>query len=184
MLLIPPCKRAEECAGAIFAAAGAEKLQTACNTLAPIQIDKAVITPGFNLPAKYVIHTTGPVYHDGQHGEAELLYNCYINSLKLAAENKCQSIAFPLISSGIFGYPKADALKVGTRAILDFLSDHDMDVYLVVFDKAAFSVSTQLLGDVKSYIDQYYVDERFETRRRRKLLDVERSALLSKEMCM
>lgn len=170
--------------GAIFAAAGANELRTACNALAPIKTGEAVITPGFNLPAKFIIHTAGPVYQGGQHGEPDLLYASYINSLTLAAENRCRSIAFPLISSGIFGYPKAEALKVATKAIQDFLRDNDMDVYLAVFDKAAFSVSTQLLGDIESYINERYVEERLETRRQRKLLDVERSLLSRKEAAM
>jgi O-acetyl-ADP-ribose deacetylase (regulator of RNase III) len=121
--------------GAIFSAAGARELQAACDKLAPIKTGDAVVTPGFNLPAKYVIHAAGPVYRDGKHGEEELLRAAYTNSLKRAVENKCESIAFPLISSGIYGYPKADALRVATSAIRDFISDHDIDVSLAVLDK-------------------------------------------------
>jgi O-acetyl-ADP-ribose deacetylase (regulator of RNase III) len=121
--------------GAIFKAAGARELQAACDRLAPIKTGEAVITPGFGLPAKYVIHTAGPVYRDGKHGEEELLRACYQNSLRLAAENACASVAFPLISSGIYGYPKDDALRVATDAIRDFLLDckEDMDVSLALF---------------------------------------------------
>jgi O-acetyl-ADP-ribose deacetylase (regulator of RNase III) len=121
--------------GAIFSAAGARELQAACNKLAPIKTGEAVITPGFALPAKYVIHAAGPVYRDGKHGEEELLRAAYTNALKRAVENSCGSVAFPLISSGIYGYPKDEALRVATAAIRDFLSEHDIDVSLAVFDE-------------------------------------------------
>lgn len=163
--------------GSIFKAAGAAELQAACDKLAPIQTGEAVITPGFRLPARHIIHTAGPVYRDGKHGEKEQLSSCYLNSLKLAVENNCESIAFPLISSGIYGYPKAEALRVATAAIQSFLTEHDMDVLLVVFDKAAFTVSETLLGEVASYIDEHYVDEHWDKQRDRKLLDVEAEAL-------
>ena len=120
--------------GAIFSAAGADMLQAACNQLAPIKTGEAVITPGFNLPAKYVIHTAGPVYHDGNQGEEALLRSCYLNALELAVKHDCESIAFPLISSGIYGYPKDEALRVATAAIRDFISEHNIDVLLVVFE--------------------------------------------------
>ena len=166
--------------GAIFAAAGAERLQAACDAYAPIQVGEAVITQGFDLPAKYVIHAAGPVYRDGKHDEEDLLRSCYINSLALAVKHDCESIAFPLISSGIYGYPKAEALCVATDAIRDFISDHDMEVCLVVFDRAAFEVSGALLGEVESYIDEHYVEERSDNRRQ--LLDVERQALSDEDM--
>ena len=122
--------------GAIFQAAGAEQLQAACDKLAPIRTGEAVITDAFALPARYVIHTAGPVYRDGTQGEEALLRACYTNSLSLAREHGCKSIAFPLISSGIYGYPKDAALAVATDAINIRLSHDDMDVSLVVFDKA------------------------------------------------
>jgi O-acetyl-ADP-ribose deacetylase (regulator of RNase III) len=161
--------------GAIFAAAGVRELQATCDKLAPIKTGEAVITPGFALLAKYIIHAAGPVYRDGKRGEEAELRAAYTNSLKLAVENKCESVAFPLISSGIYGYPKDDALSVATAAIRDFISENDIDVSLVVFDKAAFTVSADLLGDVQSYIDEHYVDEH--TAARRRLLDVEETAL-------
>jgi O-acetyl-ADP-ribose deacetylase (regulator of RNase III) len=161
--------------GAIFKAAGARELQAACDKLAPIKMGEAAITPGFALSAKYVIHAAGPVYHDGNHDEEKLLRSAYTESLRLAIENKCESIAFPLISGGIYGYPKEEALKVATSAIRDFLADHDMDVYLAVFDKAAFAVSEKLLGDVAIYIDEHYAREH--QIKRWQLLDVEREAL-------
>jgi O-acetyl-ADP-ribose deacetylase (regulator of RNase III) len=146
--------------GAIFRAAGTDELQAACDPLAPIQTGEAVITPGFKLPAKYIIHTAGPVYRDGLQGEETKLQACYLNSLKLATQTKCKSIAFPLISSGIYGYPKAEALRVANEVIQKYLANHDLSVYLAVFDKEAFTVSEKLLGDVKSYIDEHYVDQR------------------------
>ena len=146
--------------GAIFNAAGADMLQNVCDGLAPIKTGEAVITQGFNLPARFIIHTAGPVYRDGRHGEEALLRSCYTNSLELAVKYYCESIAFPLISSGIYGYPKAEALRVATAAIRDFISRRDIDVSLVVFDKASFAVSEVLLGAVESYIGEHYVEER------------------------
>lgn len=168
--------------GAIFSAAGAERLQNACDALSPIKTGEAVITKGFNLPAKYIIHTAGPVYRGGNEGEETLLRSCYMNSLELAMEYKCESIAFPLISSGIFGYPKTEALRVATSAIRDFLSDNDIDVSLVVFDKEALSVSEKLLGAVESYIDEHYVEEKEHYYARRQLLSVEEEALSNASM--
>ncbi|NLY60266.1 MAG: RNase III inhibitor [Clostridiales bacterium] len=157
--------------GAIFKAAGEAELQSACQKLSPIKTGEAVITPGFRLPAKYIIHTAGPIYRDGNQGEEELLRSCYINSLQLALENKCESIAFPLISSGIYGYPKTDALKIATCAIKDFLAEHDMDVYLVIFDKESFAVSQEILGEVKAFIDENYVGDYEEIHKSRLLYD-------------
>lgn len=162
--------------GAIFRAAGERELQAACNQAAPIKTGEAAITPGFGLPSKYVIHAAGPVYSFWNKSQSrELLRSAYIESLKLAKQNGCESIAFPLISSGIYGYPKDEALAVARSAIEDFLRDHDMEVYLAVFDKSSFRISKALLGDVKSYIDQHYVDTHRVTRRQ--LLDVEEDAL-------
>ena len=125
--------------GAIFRAAGHRELQAACDKLAPIQTGEAVITPGFNLPAKYIIHTAGPIWYGGQRGEENLLRACYTNSLRLAAEHDLKSVAFPLISSGIYGYPPHDALVVAVKAIRDFLSEHDIAVTLTVLDKKLLS---------------------------------------------
>ncbi len=162
--------------GAIFRAAGAAKLQAACDKLAPIKTGEAVITQGFDLPAKFVIHTAGPVYNKRNPEESEkLLRSAYTASLRVAIENECESIAFPLISSGIYGYPKDEALQVATSAIRNFLDEHDIEVNLVLFDKSAFVISRKLLGEVKSYIDEHYVDTH--EVKRRKLLDVERQAI-------
>ena len=168
--------------GAIFNAAGAAELQAACERLAPIQTGEAVITPGFNLPAKHVIHAAGPVYRDGKHGEEELLRSCYTNSLELAQKNGCESIAFPLISSGIYGYPKDEALSVATSAIGKWLLKNDMDVSIVVLDKAAFMLSQKLLSEVKAFIDENYVGNcEYMRRSSRHLLDVEKRALAAED---
>ncbi len=162
--------------GAIFQAAGPKRLQEACNKVAPIQTGGAAMTPGFDLPAKYVIHAAGPVYsHWNKEQSRALLRSAYIESMKLAEEKGCESIAFPLISSGIYGYPKDEALEVARLAIEEYLQDHDMEVYLAVFDKSSFLISKALLGGVESYIDEHYVD----THRisRRQLLHVEEMAL-------
>lgn len=119
----------------------------------------AVITPAFDLQAKYVIHTVGPVWDGGGYGEEETLRNCYDNSLKLAVENKCKSIAFPLISTGNYGFPKDKALQIAISAFSTFLLEHEMTIFLVVFDRTSFKLSEKLFQSVASYIDENYVDE-------------------------
>ena len=131
--------------GAIFRAAGRRELQAACDKLAPIQTGEAVITPGFNLLAKFIIHTAGPIWRGGRFGEENLLRACYTNSLKLAAENNLRSIAFPLISSGIYGYPPPEAFKVAVKAIKDFLNQNDLEVFLTVLDKSLLDSAAQAL---------------------------------------
>jgi O-acetyl-ADP-ribose deacetylase (regulator of RNase III) len=121
--------------GAIFAAAGAGELQAECDGIGYCPVGGAVITKGYALPARYIIHTVGPVWQGGTHNEEELLSSCYLNSLKLALEHGLASVAFPLISSGIFGYPVDKAMKVAVSAIGRFLLEHEMSVYLVVFGK-------------------------------------------------
>jgi len=167
--------------GAIFKAAGASALQTACDKVAPIKKGEAAITPAFALPCKYVIHAAGPIYHHCNAEQSEtFLRSAYTESLNLAVKNKCESIAFPLISSGIYGYPKMEALQVATSAIRSFIESNDMDIFLTVFDKSAFAVSEKLLGDVASYIDDNYVEEH--QVRRRELFDVEGKALNSETL--
>ena len=162
--------------GAIFKAAGALELQAACDKLAPIKTGEAVITPGFGLRAKFIIHASGPVYSQRNKEQNEqLLRAAYTNSLKRAVENNCISIAFPLISSGIYGYPKDEALQVATSAIQDFLKDYDLEVTLVVFYKSSFAVSRELLGAVESYIDEHFFEKH--QIKRRQLLDAEKGAL-------
>ena len=145
--------------GAIFSAAGDEKLQEECDIIGKCDAGEAVITSGYNLPAKYIIHTVGPIWHGGNVGEANLLHNCYINSLKLALQYKCKSIAFPLISSGIYGYPKDKALQIAISAIAEFLINHEMTIYLVVYDKKAFVLGEKLFSAIEKYIDDNYVEQ-------------------------
>ncbi len=145
--------------GAIFSAAGKEKLQEECDTLRKCNAGEAVITSGYSLPSKYIIHTVGPIWKDGNSGEEALLHNCYINSLELALEYKCKSIAFPLISSGIYGYPKDKALQTAISAIGQFLIKNEITVYLVVYDKKAFVFSEKLFFAIEKYIDDNYVEQ-------------------------
>ncbi|TWT14290.1 macro domain-containing protein [Planomicrobium sp. CPCC 101079] len=145
--------------GAIFQAAGARELQTACDKIGHCPVGSAVITDGFQLDAKSIIHTVGPVWRGGSQNEERLLRSCYETSLKLALDNEYESIAFPLISSGIYGYPKEQALQVAVSAISAFLMEHEMLVYIVVFDKKAFRLSEKLFNSIDAYIDEHYVDE-------------------------
>ena len=153
--------------GAIFSAAGAKELQAECDKIGGCEVGEAVITKGYNLPAKYIIHTVGPIWQGGHANEAQLLHNCYINSLNLALKHKCESIAFPLISSGIFGYPKDQALHVAISAISEFLLNNEANVYLVLFDKNAVTLSEKLFTAITEYIDDHYVDERLLKERHR-----------------
>ncbi|MDO4787611.1 MAG: macro domain-containing protein [Johnsonella sp.] len=144
--------------GVIFQAAGKKKLEKACGELAPIQTGEAVITPGFDLPAKFIIHTAGPVYSVKNKEESErLLRSSYMNSMKKALEYQCSSIAFPLISSGIYGYPKEEAFKTAVSAIEEILRENELEVFLVIYDKQSFSIGKDLLGEIESYIDEHYL---------------------------
>jgi O-acetyl-ADP-ribose deacetylase (regulator of RNase III) len=144
--------------GAIHKAAGPELLAE-CQTLGGCEVGEAKITKGYRLPAKYVIHTVGPVWQDGKSNEEKLLADCYRNSLKLAKEYKLESIAFPLISSGAFGYPKDKALKTAIAVIGDFLLENEITVFLVVYDRAAFMLSEKLFSTITEYIDDKYTEE-------------------------
>ena len=141
--------------GAIHRAAGPELLAE-CRTLGGCETGEAKITKGYRLPARYVIHTVGPIWHGGSHGEKELLTPCYRHSLELAAANGCESVAFPLISAGAYGYPKDEAMTVAVETITSFLEDHDLTAYLVVFGHTEFMTGKALYRDVREYIDDVY----------------------------
>lgn len=142
----------------IHRAAGPELL-TAREKIGRIGVGEAAITPGFGLNAKFVIHTVGPVWRGGLLGERKLLRGCYEASLALAAENGCASIAFPLISTGNYGFPKDEALQIALDAIRGFLNDHEMLVSLVVFDRESFRLSRERYREVASFIDENYIQE-------------------------
>ena len=140
---------------AIHEAAG-EALYCACMGHGKLEVGKAVITLAFSLPCKYVIHTVGPWWKGGENGEETLLRSCYRESLKLGVANKCKSIAFPLIASGTFGFPKDKVLKIAVDEISSFLFDNEMLVYIVVYDKTSYSISEKLFTDIVDYIDDNY----------------------------
>ena len=144
--------------GAIHRTAG-PKLLHECRTLGGCRIGQAKITRGYRLPAKYVIHTVGPVWQGGGHGERELLISAYRSSLELAVKYHCESVAFPLISSGVYGYPKDQVLRVAVDTIGDFLLQHDLTVYLVIFDRASYTIGGKLFANIAAYIDDRYVEE-------------------------
>lgn len=144
--------------GAIHRAAGPDLLKE-CRTLGGCRTGQAKITKGYRLPADYVIHTVGPVWRGGGAGERQLLVSAYRNSLELAAAHSFRTVAFPLISSGVYGYPREQAFQVAVDTIGDFLLSHEMTVYLVIFDRAACAIGEKLFADITAYIDDRYVEE-------------------------
>ena len=166
--------------GAIHRAAGPELLEE-CRTLGGCETGEAKITKGYRLPARYVIHTVGPVWHGGTYGEKELLSACYRHSLELAAANGCESIAFPMISAGAYGYPKDQALSVAVDEITRFLLDHEMMVWLVVFGHEELVTGKKLFRDIREYIDDVYAEKHIrpniEYSRRRRWQEDEKAAL-------
>lgn len=148
--------------GAIHKAAGKE-LKEYCKKLGGCRTGDAKITPAFDLKQKYIIHTVGPVWKGGFFKEEEKLRSCYRNSLNLAKEYEAESVAFPLISSGAYAFPKKKAINIAKEEITEFLKDNEMTVYIVIFDSKAFEISKKLFTDVKEYIDKNYVDMSFRT---------------------
>lgn len=151
--------------GAIHRAAGPELLAE-CRTLGGCEVGRAKITKAYNLPCNYVIHTVGPVWRGGLFGEKKLLKSCYRESLELAQKYDCESVAFPLISSGAYRFPKEQALQIAVSTISEFLLEHDMQVTLVAYDRNSFCVSKKLIRDIQEFIDEHYVDTHFDARNR------------------
>lgn len=145
---------------AIYRAAGTGELLAARENIGKINPGEAYITPGFNLPASYIIHTVGPVWEGGSAGERDVLKQCYVNSLNIALMHNFESIAFPLISSGTYAFPKTEALGIPLSVFSEFLENSDMDIYLVVYDRESVRVSERLFPDMDSYIDDKYVSEK------------------------
>ena len=160
--------------GAIHAAAG-PKLFEARKIIGDIPVGSAVATPAFKLNAEYVIHTVGPIWRGGTEHEIESVKECYKNALKEALEKKCKSVAFPLISTGTYGFPKSEALQIAISVISEFLLLHDMKVFLVVYDRTSYSLSEKLFMAVAEFIDDNYIEEHpeyYQNRRRRQEFDV------------
>lgn len=144
---------------AVYAAAGKEALLAERKKIGKMNVGQASVTPAFALNAKYIIHTVGPAWVDGKHGELADLRNCYVNSLNLAQKLGCDSIAFPLIATGVYGFPKAETLRIAISVFSDFLLKADMEIILVVFDKESFVLSDKVFSDVDSYINENYASE-------------------------
>lgn len=137
---------------AIYEAAGMEALLDERARIGDMEPGQAAATPAFALDAKYIIHTVGPAWQGGDHGEKETVAQCYRNCLREAVRLECESIAFPLISTGTYGFPKDAALDIAVKEFTDFLNDHEMDISLVVYDKESFALSSELFSDIRSYI--------------------------------
>ena len=148
---------------AVYEAAGIDELLAQRRKIGFMKEGDVAITPGFKLTAKYIIHAVSPFYKDGKSGEEELLRSCYKKNLKLAYKNQCKSIAFPLISTGCFGYPKEEGMRIALDEINSFLMKHDMLIYLVVFDNEATRLGLNLYSDLEEYIDNNYVCDKRKT---------------------
>lgn len=147
---------------AVYEAAGRDVLLAERKKIGKIARGQAAVTPAFGLQAKYIIHTVGPRWYDGRKREADTLRSCYENSLRLAKEKGCGSIAFPLISTGVYGFPKELALQIVTGTVSKFLTQEDMMIYLVVFDRKATRLSEKLFEKIDAEIDDAYVSKKRE----------------------
>ena len=154
---------------AIYQAAGADELLAERKKVGCIERGDIAVTGAYALNAKYIIHTVGPVWVDGKHEEFEILESCYEKSLQKALELGCDSIAFPLISTGVYGFPKDKALQIAVSVFSRFLLQNEMQIILVVFDKKAFQLSRQLVGEIDSYIDANYIRQKRRTEYSRRL---------------
>ena len=150
---------------AIYQAAGEQELTASCEAIGRCDLGRAVCTPAFGLPAKYIFHAVCPAWHGGFFGEAKQLAGAYHSALELAAEYHCESVAFPLLSSGNYGYPKEQAFRIAVDTITQYVMEHDLTVYLVLYDRHSLAVSRKLSASVEEYIDDHYVaqnDESYE----------------------
>lgn len=165
---------------AIYQAAGEQELTAVCEAIGHCDLGRAVCTPAFGLPAKYIIHAVCPAWHEGFFGEAKQLAGAYYSALELAAEYHCESVAFPLLSSGNYGYPKEQAFRIAVDTITQYVMEHDLTVYLVLYDSDSLAVSRKLFASVEEYIDDHYVaqnDESYRFSRRRRLEEEDNAAL-------
>ena len=156
---------------AIYQAAGEQELTAACEAIGHCEPGRAVCTPAFGLPAKYIFHAVCPAWQGGGFGEAEQLAGVYHSALELAAKYHCESVAFPLLSSGNYGYPKEQAFRIAVDTITQYVMEHDLTVYLVLYDRHSLAVSRKLFASVEEYIDDHYVaqnDESYQFDRRRR----------------
>ena len=156
---------------AIYQAAGEQELTAACEAIGRCDLGRAVCTPAFGLPAKYIFHAVCPAWQGGGFGEAEQLAGAYHSALELAAEYHCESVAFPLLSSGNYGYPKEQAFRIAVDTITQYVMERDLTVYLVLYDRHSLAVSRRLFTSVEEYIDDHYVaqnDEGYQFDRRRR----------------
>ena len=156
---------------AIYQAAGEQELTTSCEAIGRCDLGRAVCTPAFGLPATYIFHAVCPAWHGGFFGEAKQLAGAYHSALELATEYHCESVAFPLLSSGNYGYPKEQAFRIAVDTITQYVMEHDLTVYLVLYDRGSLAVSRKLFASVEEYIDDHYVaqnDEIYGSGRRRR----------------
>ena len=156
---------------AIYQAAGEQELTASCEAIGRCDLGRAVCTPAFGLPAKYIFHAVCPAWQGGGFGEAEQLASAYHSALKLATKYHCESVAFPLLSSGNYGYPKEQAFRIAVDTITQYVMEHDLTVYLVLYDRDSLAVSRKLFASVEEYIDDHYVaqnDESYQFDRRRR----------------
>ncbi len=145
---------------AVYEAAGVDELLSKRQEIGSVEPGTSFITDGYRLPAKYIIHTVGTAWQGGNEGEEDIIRSCYKSVFMLALENDIESLAIPLIASGSYGFPKGIALRIALSEIEGFMSDHDLELYLVVFDEKSFALSSELYGDIDSYISENYVEEK------------------------